>query len=222
MTDFAAARKKMVDSQLRTEGVVDPDVLAVMGSVPREAFVPARLKDLAYIDEDLPLDGSTGTEPRRLMRAAAFARLIEAASIAKSDIVLDVGCATGYSAAVLAGLADSVVAIESDSALAGAATANLTGLDITNVAVVTAPLDPGYPDEGPYDVIVLEGSVEVVPDGLFAQLKEGGRLVAVVGYGRQALATVFTRTDGDIGRRPAFDAKVPPLPGFSRPKAFAF
>lgn len=223
MTDFADQRVKMVDSQLRTEAVTDYDILDAMGAVPREAFVPVRYRDLAYIDDDLPLnDAAEGKDARFLMRPAAFARLIQAAEIDKTDIVLDTGCATGYSAAVLARLADSVVALESDSALAAAASALLGELGVGNAAVVTGPLHDGYPSEGPYDVIVVEGAVEAVPEALFAQLKEGGRLVAVVGRGRAASAMVYTRSEGDFGGRPAFDAFVPTLPGFARPKAFVF
>lgn len=223
MTDFAAQRIKMVDSQLRTEDVTDYDVLGAMGEVPRERFVPARLKGLAYIDDDLVVKEASGTGPaRHLMRPANFARLVQAAEIAPTDIVLDVGCGTGYSAAVLARLAQSVVALESDPDLAAAASAALTDLAIDNAAVVTGPLTAGHAAEGPYDAILLGGSVEEIPEALFAQLKEGGRLVAVVGRGRAAPAMVYTKSDSDIGRLPLFDAFVPPLPGFARPKAFVF
>ncbi len=130
--------------------------------------------------------------------------------------------ASGYSAAVLARLAGSVVALESDADLAAQASETLVELGIDNAAVVTGPLDAGYPSEGPYDVIVVGGAVEVVPEALLDQLKDGGRLVAVVGYGRAASATLFTRSGDDIGSRVAFDADVRPLPGFRKPKAFVF
>lgn len=220
MTDYAAARSSMVDTQVRTEGVTDYRIIRTMSEVPRERFVPARARPFAYTDADLTVkeDGHA----RHMIRPATLARLIQAASIAPADFVLLVGCATGYAAAVVAGLASSVIALESDEQLAASATETLTDVGIGNVAVVTGPLEAGYPAEAPYDVIFIDGAVELVPETLFAQLKEGGRLIAVVGYNRAAPAMVYTKTDDDIGERPVFDAFVPALPGFSRPREFVF
>jgi len=222
MDDFAVARMKMVDSQLRTENVTDYDVLAVMGRVPRERFVPPHQRALAYLDTDIPIKNADGGPARYLMEAAPCARLLQLAEIDKNDIVLDIGCGSGYSAAVIAGLANFVFALESDTGLAAQAQASLTSLGIDNAKVAIGLLDAGYPSEGPYDVIFVDGAVEVLPAALFGQLKDGGRLVAVVGYGRAATAMLCTKSDHQIGRRPAFNADVRPLPGFRKPEAFVF
>jgi protein-L-isoaspartate(D-aspartate) O-methyltransferase len=220
MTDYAAARTIMVDTQIRTEGVTDYRIIRTMGEVPRERFVPTSARPFAYTDADI-LVKEEGHH-RRLMRPATLARLIQAAEIAPADFVLVVGCATGYAAATIAGLATAVIALESDEQLAAEASQTLMALGIGNVAVVTGPLERGYASEGPYDVIFIDGAVEEIPETLFAQLKEGGRLVAVVGYNRAAPAMVYTKTDDDIGGRPVFDAFAPALPGFAKPKAFVF
>jgi protein-L-isoaspartate(D-aspartate) O-methyltransferase len=221
--DFAALRTKMVDSQLKTEGVTDPAVLAAFAAIPRERFVPAKLRPLAYVDNDLlikPPDGSTAG--RYLMEPAPLARLVQAAAIDPEDTALIVGAGTGYSAAVVSRLARGVAAVESDPGLAAEAARTLSALGITNAAVFNAPLAAGYDKGAPYDVILIDGAVEVVPEELFTQLHEGGRLTAIVGLGRAAQGTVFTRTDDEIGSRPVFNAGVHPLPGFERPPAFVF
>jgi protein-L-isoaspartate(D-aspartate) O-methyltransferase len=220
MTDYAAARTIMVDTQIRTEGVTDYRIIRAMDEVPRERFVPGSARPFAYTDADI-LVKEEGHH-RRLMRPATLARLIQAAEIASTDFVLIVGCATGYSPAIIAGLATAVIALESDERLAAEAAQTLMALGIGNVAVVTGPLEQGYASEGPYDIIFIDGAVEEVPGALFAQLKEGGRLVAVVGSNRAAPAMVFTKTDNDIGGQPVFDAFAPALPGFAKPKAFVF
>jgi protein-L-isoaspartate(D-aspartate) O-methyltransferase len=221
MIDFAEARRKMVDSQLRTEDVTDYAILAAMGEVPRERFVPPGREALAYIDEDVPVGGQ-GVSARYLMEPAPLARLLQAVEIAPHETILDVGCATGYSSAVLARLGSSVVALEADPELAATAARTLSDLGISNATVVTGPLERGHKAGAPYDVIVVEGAVEIVSQELFEQLAEDGRLVAVVGYGRSASAMVYTKTEGDIGGRSAFDAHIPPLPGFRKPAVFVF
>lgn len=213
----------MVDGQIKTVDVTDHALLTALGEIPRERFVPGRLRNLAYLDRDLAVTDATSTqEARYLMEAGPFARLVQAAEIKPGDVVLDVGCGTGYSAAVLAKLAGLVVALESDSTLAQFANEALSALSIDNTAVVSGTLEAGYPAEGPYDVILLEGAVEVVPEALFSQLKEDGRLAAVLGYGRTGQATIFQRSGTGISARTAFDAHVAPLPGFRKPKAFVF
>jgi protein-L-isoaspartate(D-aspartate) O-methyltransferase len=203
--------------------VTDLEVLAAMAEVPREHFVPAQSKPLAYIDDDIAVKAAMAGAPARyLMEPAPFARMLQLAGIAKTDIVLDVGCGSGYSAAVLARLADSVVALESDADLARGASDALVELGIDNAAVVSGPLEAGYPSEGPYDVIFLEGAVDDVPDVLLRQLKEGGRLVGAVGSGRSASVNIYTRSNDEIAGRAAFNADIRPLPGFRKPAAFVF
>ena len=223
MIDFAAARAKMVESQLRTENVTDYGVLAAMSDIPRERFVPGPYSALAYIDEDLQVKAASGGAPARyLMEPAPFARLIQEAEVAPTDKTLVVGGGTGYAAAVLARLAGSVAMVESDPELAVIAEKALGDLAASNVTVVKGPIEAGWAGAAPYDVILLDGAVEAVPDAIFAQLKEGGRLVGIVGYGRAAPAMVYTKTDGDIGGRPVFNAHVQPLPGFRKPPEFVF
>ncbi len=221
--DFATLRTKMVDSQLKTEGVIDPVVLSAFGEVPRESFVPAKLKALAYVDNDLQIKPSDGTAGGRyLMEPAPLGRLLQAAGINPGDTVMVVGAGLGYTAAVVARMARGVAAVESDPALASEAARNLTAAGITNAHVVNGPLAAGYPKGAPYDVIIVDGAVEVVPDALLSQLAEAGRLAAVVGHGRAAQGTVYTRSGDEIGSRPVFNAGVHPLPGFEKPAAFVF
>ena len=223
MTDFDSARTTMVDTQVRTEGVTDHAIIGAMGDIPREAFLVPRLRPFAYSDDDLIVkEGDAETPARYLLRPAPLARLVQAAEIRQSDFVLLVGCPTGYMAAVLARLAGSVVAVEEDDQLMAASSETLVELGIDNVAVVSGPLEAGYPSEAPFDVILLGGAVEEIPPPFFDQLRDGGRLVGVVGYGRAAQAMVFARTDDDVGGRAVFDVHLPPLPGFRKPRSFVF
>ncbi len=222
MVDFAKARTTMVDCQVRTVDVTDYDVLDAFSAVPREAFVPDALKPLAYIDEDL-LVSAAGAPARYMMEPGPLARLVQLADILPGEAVLDLGPATGYSSAILARLAARVTAVEPDAALAEAARATLTSLGVDNVTVVTGPLAAGHAASAPYDVIIIEGAVEFIPEALDKQLAEGGRIVAVVGAnGLAAKATVFTRTGGVVSGRPVFNTHVRMLPEFVRPRAFVF
>lgn len=221
--DFAEQRRKMVDGQLRTTDVTDRAILGAMLEIPREEFVPTRRRQLAYIDEDIEVSPASDGRPARfIMEPAPFAKLIQQALIKPHEFVLDIGCTTGYSAAVLSRLAGSVVALESDEALAQQASSMLERLDCNNVAVVTGPLNEGYAAEAPYDLIVIEGAVEHVPDVILAQLKDGGRLMAVVGLGFDAQATLFVRQDGVVSSRRLFNAAVRPLAEFRREPEFQF
>ena len=215
--DYAKLRTNMVDNQLRTTDVTDHAVLDAMGEVPREAFVPAALRPLAYIDEDIRLPGG-----RYVIEPSPFAKLVQLAGVRAGDFILDVGCATGYSAAVLSRLASSVIALEEDEALAATATETLSDHGFDNVAVVTGPLTAGYAAEGPYDLIMVEGAVETVPQALIDQMRDGGRMVVVEGHGNAAAAWLYVR-DGDVvSRRRGFNCAVKSLPGFSREAEFVF
>ena len=221
--DFSAYRAKMVDGQLRTTDVGSVPLLDAMASVPREAFVPARLKMLAYIDEDLEIaPAGSPSGARYLMEPSPFAKMVQLAAVGKGDVVLDIGCGTGYSAAVLARLASSVIALECDPELAAKATATLAELGDDNAVVVQGPLAEGWAAEAPYDVIVINGAVESIPDSLFKQLKEGGRLVAVEGLGNAGVARLYLKDGGVVTGRRGFNAAVKPLPGFEKARAFEF
>lgn len=212
----------MVDGQLRTTDVNRIPLLDAFLSVPREAFVPARLKLLAYIDEDLEVTSPGSDERRFLMEPSPFAKMLQLADIGPADFVLDVGAATGYSAAILSLVAGSVIALESDAALADGATARLAEFGYDNVAVVQGPLPAGYASEAPYDVIVVEGAVDEVPQALFDQIKDGGRLVAVEGHGNAGVVKLYVKQGDAVSGRRGFNAAVRPLPGFQKEPAFEF
>jgi protein-L-isoaspartate(D-aspartate) O-methyltransferase len=215
MTDFSTARRHMVDGQVRTADVTDLRVITAMQEVPRERFVPPSATALAYLDLDLAVG-----EGRRLLKPMVLAKLIHAADLAGTDRVLDLGCATGYAAAVLAEIAGEVTALEQDAELAKMAQSALTG--VPNVRVVSGPLTAGWPAGAPYDVILIEGATEVEPHAFCTQLKDGGRLVCVLGSGPNAKAMLYRRSGGELGGRPIFDAAAPVLPGFEKKAVFAF
>ena len=226
MTDFAAARRMMVDGQVRTADVTDLRLLAAMLELPRERFFPDDKASLAYLDLDVTVS-APGQPVRRLLKPMVLAKLIQAAGIAGSDHVLDVGCTSGYSTALLTHLAGSVVGLDEDTALARQATdamswAGKSWAGPPNVKIVTGPLAQGCTGEGPYDVILLQGSAEMIPPGLFDQLKNGGRLVGVLGRGPQGKAMCYRRVEADFSGRPVFDAAAAALPGFAKPPEFVF
>jgi protein-L-isoaspartate(D-aspartate) O-methyltransferase len=221
MSDFAALRRAMVDGQVRTSDVTDPRLLTAMLGLPRERFVPADKADLAYLDQDI-LVSDPGRPPRRLLKPMVLAKLVQAAEIVESDRVLDIGCASGYSAALLGRIAASVTALEEDPALAEKAKENIAERGIANVTVVRGVLNQGWPAGGPYDVIVLEGACELVPHGLQAQLRQGGRLVCITKRGAAGTAMLFGAAGGELSGRPLFDAAAPLLPGFAKAPEFVF
>lgn len=218
MPDFTAARRMMVDGQVRTSDVTDLRLIAAMLELPREKFVAHDKAALAYLDRDLP--ATKGTPPRCLLKPMVLAKMIQAADIGPLDRVLDVGTATGYSAAVMAQLAGSVIALEEDEELARRARENLSG--VGNVEVVIGSLTDGWPAGAPYDVILLDGATEQAPQALLRQLCDGGRLVCVLGRGPASKAVLYRASSGQASARPIFDATAPVLPGFAAVPAFVF
>jgi protein-L-isoaspartate(D-aspartate) O-methyltransferase len=213
--DFPAMRRAMVDSQLRTNAVSDPRVTAAIESVAREEFVPADRRATAYVDRAIPLSATRSMNP-----PLVTARLIVEAGIAPTDKVLVVGAASGYAAAVVAGLANAVIALESDAALAGAAKTQLKGLP--NVTVISGDLAKGHAKGAPYDVILVDGAIEQVPDALIRQLAENGRLAAAVIDGGVSRLSIGYKAGAGFGLDPIMDADAVALPGFAKPKAFSF
>lgn len=215
MTDFADARRKMVDNQLRTTDVTHRGVLEAMGDVAREDFVPESRRELAYLDREMAL------KPGRALAApSALARLIQLADPRETERVLLVGSGPGYSAAVLARLAGTVVALESDAELAANARAALK--DAASVEIVEGPLAAGVSARGPFDLIVVDGAVPEAPQSLFDQLADRGRLVVAEGAGPTAAAKVYVRDGAVVSARRAFNLGLPSLSEFSREPAFAF
>jgi len=218
MTDFAAARFFMVEGQIRPNKVTDHRLVDVLSETPREDYVPDNARGVAYVDDDLPLGNG-----RYLLEPMVFARMLQFVSVQEADRVLDVGCAGGYSTAVLARLAASVVGVDSDADLTARATATLAAKGIVNATIVTGPMAEGYAQSAPYDVIVIEGTVPEVPAALASQLAEDGRLVAIVrderGVGEVRL---FQRAGGVLSSRILFEAQPHALPGFEKKAAFVF
>ena len=215
MTDFARRRTTMVDTQVRPSDVTRFPIIEAMLSVPREDFVPPERREAAYAGEHVDLGrGRVVLDPRTL------AKMLDAADIQMDEIVLDVGAGLGYSSALAARLAEAVIALEEDKALAAEAERALSSAGADNVAVVEGPLAEGAAKHGPYDVILLEGAVEHMPDSLVDQLKEGGRLVAIFAEGALGVVRVGYRIDGRVNWRYAFNAGAPVLPGFEARRAF--
>lgn len=221
--NFAAARRMMVDGQLRTQDVTDPRILDAAAELPRERFLPGETKSLAYLDRDLPLQRGKDRPPRFLLKPAVLAKLIQAAEIEADHRVLVVGCATGYSAALLAHLAGSVIALDEDETFAAIAERNLHEFGRGKALVRRGPLTRGAPEDAPFEVILIEGAIEELPDALAAQLNQDGRLVCVRREGPVGKGTVYRRGAGAIVNGvPLFDAFAPVLPGFQKRPVFAF
>jgi protein-L-isoaspartate(D-aspartate) O-methyltransferase len=213
-----AARLNMVESQLRPNRVIDPEILEAFLEVPRERFVPERLQRVACVDEDLPLG-----EGRWLMEPMVFGRMLQLAQIGREERVMEIGSATGYGLAVLARLAREVVGVECAPALARRARETLAGLGVANAILHEAPLERGHPGGAPYDVIVFAGAAGEIPPAIVEQLAEGGRLLAVVKKGAgMGHTTLATRLRGVVSQRVVFDAAMPLLPGLAPQPSFVF
>jgi len=210
-----SARFNMIEAQVRVNAVTDARILAALNAVPREKFVPRAAQALAYAD--VPVAVAPG---RYLLDPRSFAKMLDLADVQADDRVLDVGCATGYSAAVLARLAGEVVALEQDADLVRVASELLANA-VGKVEVVQGGLIEGVKAQAPYDVIFVNGAIETVPETLLSQLAEGGRLVAVIHDG-QSRAWLYLKENGQIGRRPDFDTDVPLLAGFRKAMGFVF
>jgi protein-L-isoaspartate(D-aspartate) O-methyltransferase len=218
-SDFSTARRNMVDCQVRPSDVTDIRIIDAMLAVPREAFVPEPQRAMAYLDLDLEVSAA----PKGfLIKPAVLAKMLQAAEITDTDNVLVVGCATGYSAAVVAKLAAQVTATEGDPDLAAKARNVLAQAGCANVTVRAAAAAEGEPADAPYDVIVLDGATEITPDRVYRQLKHGGRLVGVFATTQPPRAAIVTRSHDEFGHRALFDATAPVLRGLERVPAFVF
>jgi protein-L-isoaspartate(D-aspartate) O-methyltransferase len=217
MMDFAAAREAMVDCQVRPSDVTRYPIIVAMLDVPREEFVPRPMRSVAYLGEHVPLGpGRVVLDPR------VFAKLLDSLDVGPSDLVLDVGCGLGYSTAVVAKLAEAVVAVETPGAMAEQAEANLVAHGADNAAVHAGDLAQGAPAHGLYDAMIVEGGVERLPDALVDQLKPGGRVAAIFMEGALGQARLGIKGASGVAWRRVFDATAPVLPGFEAAKAFEF
>jgi protein-L-isoaspartate(D-aspartate) O-methyltransferase len=217
MTDFAAARENMVDAQIRTADVTRFPIIDAMMAVPREDFVPPELRPVAYLGEHVPIaPGRVVLDPR------VFAKLLNALLIGPRDLVLDIGCGLGYSTAVVARMAEAVVAVEEDGDLAREAESLLAQHAVDNAVVLNKPLAAGAPGQGPYDAILIEGGIEVLPEAIAEQLKPGGRIAAIEMNDAFGQARLGLKGAGGVSWRRVFDAAAPVLPGFAARKAFEF
>ena len=217
MADSATLRRMMVDGQVRTADVTDRALIEAMLEVPRERFAPGEAA-LAYLDLDLPVGGGG----RRLLKPMVLAKMLQTLDLAQGEKVLDVGCATGYAAALMAKLAGEVIALEQDAELLSKAKNAFADFGMANVRAVQGRLIEGCIAFSPYDAILVEGCIEIEPVTLCAQLADGGRLVCIQGAGPAAKAVIYRRDGDDITERAVFDANAAALPGFAKAPSFVF
>ncbi|MHA6326017.1 protein-L-isoaspartate O-methyltransferase family protein [Roseivivax sp. CAU 1753] len=216
MSDYATLRRVMVDTQVRPSDVTKFPIIQAMLTVPREAFLPVDKAKVAYVSDAIDIGpGRTVLAPR------VFAKMVDALDVTNDMLVLDIGCGYGYSAAVLAHIAEAVVAVEEDTDLASDAPSILSEHGADNVVLHEGALKDGAPDHGPYDAIMVEGGVETLPDGLADQLKDGGRIACLFVEGQLGTVRIGYKIDGHLNWRYAFNASAPVLPGFAKTRAFA-
>jgi protein-L-isoaspartate(D-aspartate) O-methyltransferase len=206
----------MVDTQIRPSDVTKFPIIDAMLSVPREAFVPRPLREAAYVGENLDLGGG-----RVILEPRTLAKILDSLDISGDELVLDIGAAFGYSSAVIARMAQAVVAVEENADMVAEAQTILSEQGADNVILHEGPLAAGAPEHGPYDVIVVQGAVEQIPDDLLEQLKDGGRIACVFSDNALGVVRVGYKIDGDISWRYAFNAGAPVLPGFVSEAEFA-
>ena len=216
MADFADRRRMMVDTQVRPSDVTKFPIIDAMLRVPREAFVPRTRREAAYVGENLDMGGG-----RELLEPRTLAKMLDALDIRGDELVLDIGALHGYSSAVIARMAEAVVALEEDETMASEAEGVLTEQGADSVIVHRGALAEGAAEHGPYDVITIEGAIETLPDALADQLKDGGRIAAIFADGALGTVRIGYKIDGRINWRDAFNAGAPILPGFARHRAFA-
>ncbi len=215
MSNYAARRTMMVDTQVRPSDVTKFPIIDAMLAVPREVFVPANLREAAYVGENLDIGGG-----RILLEPRTLAKMLDALDIQRHHVVLDVGCGLGYSTAILARMSEFVIGLEDDEARAEEAQSLLSEHGVDNAAVMTGALTDGSAKSGPYDIILVQGAVEEVPEALLEQLREGGRIACVFAESALGVVRIGHKIDGQVNWRFAFNAGAPVLPGFHKPAAF--
>ncbi|WP_299945639.1 protein-L-isoaspartate O-methyltransferase [uncultured Ruegeria sp.] len=216
MTDFAARRLTMVDTQVRPSDVTKFPIIDAMLAVARENFVPDSQREAAYVGDLVELGGG-----RCLLEPRTLAKMLDAVNISNDEVVLDIAPGLGYSTAIAARMAELVVAVESDEALAAEAQTVLMEADVDNAIVHTGPLEQGADEHGPYDVIMIQGGVEQLPDALLDQLKDRGRIVCLFMEGDLGTVRVGLKSAGRVSWRYAFNASAPVLPAFCAECAFS-
>lgn len=215
MSDYTALRTTMVDTQVRPSDVTRYPIIAAMLAVPREVYVPQDRRDAAYVGDNIGLAPS-----RVVLDPRTLAKLLDGLDVQPDELALDIGCGLGYSTALVAHLAEAVVAVEEDEILAAEAERNLSAQGVDNAAVITGPLAAGSAKQGPFDVILLQGAVVAIPQAILDQVKEGGRIGAVFMQGALGVVRIGYKSGGAFTWRDIFNASAPVLPGFEAAQGF--